>query len=443
MTKTGIKITFIQINPDGNVLVALIDLKRKTVMSGYLSALIKPYFKFTLVMLFACVCSFVKGQDRSATGNTGLPYSNYYTLANKLNNFKQAIATRKNVTVTFLGGSITYNPGWRQMVCKYLTDKFPNTDFHFIAAGIPSLGSLPHAFRLQRDVLDSGKTDLMFIEAAVNDRVNHTDSLTQVRALEGIIRHAKRSNPNMDLIMMAFADPYKTNDYNKDLIPVEMANHQMVAEHYNLPFINLGKEVHDKISNKEFSWEGDFKDIHPAPFGQQLYFENIKSLLNACFDSKAKKITEPPLPKPLDKANFEDGSYYNIRNARYKSGWLIDDNWKPTDGVGTREGFVNVPVLSSAIPGSTLSLPFNGTAAGIAIVSGPDAGTISYRVDNGTENTIDLYTEWSSMLHLPWYLLLGSDLKPGDHTLTITISQLKNKNSKGNACRIVNFLVNK
>jgi sialidase-1 len=411
-------------------------------MSGYFSGLIKPCFKFSFVMLFTCACLFAKGQDKSVN-NGGLPYSNYYTLANKLNNFKHVISTRKNVTVTFLGGSITYNPGWRQMVCNYLTDKFPATQFHFIAAGIPSLGSLPHAFRLQRDVLDSGKTDLMFIEAAVNDRVNHTDSITQVRALEGIIRHAKRSNPDMDLILMAFADPYKTSDYNKGLIPPEIANHQMVAEHYNLPFINLGKEVRDKINNKEFSWEGDFKDIHPAPFGQQLYFENIKNLLNACFDSKAKKIIRSPLPKPLDKANFGHGSYYNISNAHYNSGWAIDNNWKPTDGLGTRDGFVNVPVLSSSTPGSTLSLPFNGTAVGIAIVSGSDAGIISYRVDNGPESTVDLYTEWSSMLHLPWYLLLSSNLKPGDHTLTITISQLKNKNSKGNACRIVNFLVNK
>jgi sialidase-1 len=443
MTKTEIRNTVIQIHPYDNVVVVLTALKRGTAVSGYFLGLIKPCFKFIFAMLFACVCLFAKGQDKSAIINTGLPYSSYYTLGNQLNNFKHVIVTRKNVIVTFLGGSITYNPGWRQMVCKYLTDKFPNTDFHFIAAGIPSLGSLPHAFRLQRDVLDSGKTDLMFIEAAVNDRVNHTDSITQVRALEGIVRHAKRSNPGMDFIIMAFADPYKTSDYNKGLIPPEIANHQMVAEHYNLPFINLGKEVRDKINNKEFSWEGDFKDIHPAPFGQQLYFENIKSLLSACFDSKAKKIIKSPLPKPMDKANFEYGSYYNIRNASYSSGWAIDNNWKPTDGLGTRDGFVNVPVLSSVIPGSTLSLLFNGTAVGIAIVSGSDAGIISYRVDNGPENTVDLYTEWSSMLHLPWYMLLGSDLKTGNHTLTITISQQKNKNSKGNACRIVNFLVNK
>ncbi len=375
---------------------------------------------------------------------TPLPYNDYYTKGNNLQHFYSVVTKQKKATVTFLGGSITYNPGWRQMVYSYLQGRFPNTQFHFIAAGIPSLGSLPHAFRLKQDVLDSGKTDLMFVEAAVNDRVNGTDSITQVRDLEGIIRHARKNNPDMDIIMMAFADPFKTADYDKGITPVEIQNHQLVAEHYNLPFINLAKEVRDKMNNKEFSWDKDFKDLHPAPFGQELYFANIKSLLQDCFDHQTTTAIahHSSLPKPLDKANFENGSYYNIKNAVYNSAWAYTNNWKPNDGLGTREGFVNVPVLSSDTPGAELSLPFTGTAVGIAIVSGADAGIISYSVDNGPAKTVDLYTQWSNMLHLPWYVLLGSDLKSEKHVLKIRISEQKNQASKGNACRIVNFLVN-
>jgi len=374
-----------------------------------------------------------------------LSYSNYYTTGNKLSSFYNAAAKGGKVQVTFLGGSITYNPGWRQKVCRYLKERFPNTDFHFVAAGIPSLGSLPHAFRLQRDVLDSGKTDLLFVETAVNDRVNGTDSITQVRDLEGIIRHAKKNNPDMDIVMMAFADPDKTGDYNKGITPVEIKNHQLIAQHYSLPFINIAKEVRDKMKNKEFSWNDDFKDLHPAIFGQELYFETIKDLLNTCFENQSSQAinSKSSLPKPLNKASFENGSYYNIKNAKYTSGWEYTENWKPTDGLGTRDGFVNVPVLSSDKPGAELSLPFNGTAVGIAIVSGSDAGIINYAVDNGPVKSIDLYTQWSGMLHLPWYLLLGSDLKPGKHVLKISINEKKNPSSKGNACRIVNFLVNK
>jgi sialidase-1 len=374
-----------------------------------------------------------------------LPYSNYYEKAGGVKNFYRVVTTEKKATVTFLGGSITYNPGWRQKICRYLEERFPDVKFHFIAAGIPSLGSLPHAFRLQRDVLDSGKTDLLFVEAAVNDKANGTDSITQVRALEGIVRHAKKINPEIDIVMMAFADPEKTNDYNKGIVPTEIKNHQLISHYYGLPFINLGKEVRDKMNNNEFSWTDDFKDLHPAIFGQELYFATIKSLLNDCFDQQSGGIAnlKAPLPKPLDPANFQNGSYYNIKNAVYKNGWTLIDKWQPADGLSTRPGFVNVPVLSSAMPGAELTLPFKGTAVGMAIVSGPDAGVISYAIDNGAFKNIDLYTPWSSMLHLPWYVLHGGDLKPGMHLLTLRISDQKNKASKGNACRIVNFLVNK
>lgn len=372
-----------------------------------------------------------------------IPYDNYYNLRSGIGRFYHKIIEGRQVTVAFLGGSITFNPGWRQKICAYLQECFPETKFKFIAAGIPSLGSLPHAFRLQRDVLDSGQVDLMFVEAAVNDRVNKTDSLTQVRDLEGIIRHAKRNNPAMDIVMMEFADPDKTRDYDNGIIPAEITNHELIAAHYQLPSINLAKEVHDKLTALEFSWEDDFKDLHPAPFGQELYFASIKSFLQSCFQAPHPENGKiPGLPNRLDKYSFTSGCYYDIINAHHDRNWKIDQQWKPADNAGTRDGFVNVPVLEAEKPGATLTLPFKGDAIGIAVLSGPDAGILSYSIDGTATKHIDLYTEWSNWLHLPWYVLLDSGLREGDHNLKITIDNSKNKSSKGNACRIVYFFKN-
>ena len=371
-----------------------------------------------------------------------LPYAGYFTRRKGLGRSYVAIAKDKNATVAFLGGSLTYNPGWRDKVCDWLRARYPQTHFHFIAAGIPSLGSVPHAFRLQQDVLDSGRIDLLFIETAVNDRVNGTDSLSQVRALEGIVRHARKSNPAMDIVMMAFADPDKTGDYDAGKIPVEVANQELVAAHYGLPSINIAKEVHDKIRLGEFSWEKDFKDIHPAAFGQTLYFENIAALLDDCYGSNVTSQPIHPLPVPLDRASLENGQYCAVNNARHDTAWVLDKDWTPRDSASTRPGFVNVPVLTASLPGAELTLPFEGTAAGIAVVSGPDAGVIDYSVDDRPFRQLDLYTQWSGWLHLPWYLLLGSGLADGPHILHIRISGARNPHSKGHACRIVHFLVN-
>jgi sialidase-1 len=396
--------------------------------------------KKILVLLF--ISSTIVAAGQSATDLKPLPNSNYFTIRGGLNNFYKTLSTKKEATVAFVGGSITFNPGWREKVCDHLTKEFPATRFHFIAAGIPSLGSLPHSFRLQRDVLDSGKIDLLFLEAAVNDRVNNTDSLTQVRALEGIVRQTLKINPRTNIILMSFADPDKNNDYAQHLIPVEVNNHEKVAAHYDLPSINLAKEVSERLQHKEFSWEKDFVNLHPSPFGQQLYFETIRALLDTCFKQVRLSSKKNHLPSPLDKYNFDKGRYITVDKAGHDPGWTLDNDWVPSDSLRTRKGFVHRPMLISTHPGSALHFNFKGNAVGIAIVSGADAGIISYSIDGSPFVKYNLYTNWSSSLHLPWYILLGSGLKNGSHKLEIKIDTDKDPRSKGNACRIVYFLVN-
>lgn len=374
-----------------------------------------------------------------------LPYQNYFEVRNGLSPFYEKIKSGQPVTVAYLGGSITYNPGWRNKLSQFLQEHFPQTKFHFIFAGIPSLGSLPDAFRLKRNVLDSGKVDLLFVEAAVNDNANGTDSLTQVRSLEGIVRHAKKSNPDMDIVFFSFADPNKLEDYAKGKTPLAVHNHEMIAQHYQLPSVNLAKEVYDKIQAGEFSWEYDFKDLHPAPYGQELYFETMKSLLTNCFDKAdtiGKDLKTSKLPAPLDKYNFDNGSYLSVQNAQIKSGWKLIPDWTPKYQVETRDGFVHLPVLEATNPGAELTLSFTGTAIGMAIVSGPDAGIVEYSVDKKPFKQMDLYTQWSQYLYLPWYVLFSENLKNKKHLLRLRIAADKNSGSKGNACQVVYFLVN-
>ena len=193
-----------------------------------------------------------------------------------LNNCRIKFENEKKGRVAFLGGSITYNPGWRVMVSDYLKKRFPDTEFEFVSAGIPSLGSTPGAMRFSRDVLSKGKIDLLFQEAAVNDATNGIKPEQQVRGTEGIIYQALRSNPNMDIVILHFADKDKMADYNNGIVPEVIQQHEKVAEYYSVNSINLAKEVNDRILNGEFTWRDDFRDVHPSPFGQELYFRTIK-----------------------------------------------------------------------------------------------------------------------------------------------------------------------
>ena len=362
---------------------------------------------------------------------------------NLQNSFYQ-INQQKELTVAFLGGSITQNPGWKDKTAKYLQEAYPQTRFHFIYAGIASLGSVPHAFRLQRDVLSKGKVDLLFIEAAVNDLANKTPVINQQKAMEGIIRQALTINPYMNIVLMAFADEDKIRDYINGKTPAEVDVHDQLAAYYHLSFLNLAQEVHERIANKEFTWKDDFKDLHPSPFGQEIYFQSIKTLFkNAGRQYKAGALINTRLPAPKNKNPYDNGAYISVDKATGLKRFSVNANWQPLDKAGTRDGFVHVPVLESGKAGASFSFSFSGNAVGIAIVAGPDAGMIKYAVDGKPAKIVDLYTQWSGGLHLPWYLVLADGLKPGKHVLTVEIISRKNKASRGNACRIVHFLVNK
>jgi sialidase-1 len=123
--------------------------------------------------------------------------------------------------------------------------KFPETKFEFINAGIGSMGSVPHAFRLERDVLSKGPVDLLFVEAAVNDSSNipqHPDLM--LRGMEGVVRHAAQVNPLTDIIQLHFVMPPHMDDYHAGKVPASIAQHEKVAVAYGNPSLNLARRSH-------------------------------------------------------------------------------------------------------------------------------------------------------------------------------------------------------
>lgn len=373
-----------------------------------------------------------------------LPSRKYHAHRSALKNSFLKFSTEKKGRVVFLGGSITHNQGWRDSVCNYLTQKFPETKFDFINAGIPSMGSTPGAFRFKRDVLKNGQVDLLFEEAAVNDDTNGRTPTEIIRGMEGIVRHALTANPACDIVLMYFADPGKTEHYNTQEIPPEIALHDSVAKHYNIPAINLAKEVAERIDAGEFSWENDFKDLHPSPFGQNIYFQSIRVFLEEEWKTsfQAEKMSEKEIPAAIDEYSYSNGKLVEPNPRKSFKGWKLVNNWQPADDKETRPNYVNVPILEGSYPGKIIKFHFKGNAVGIAVAAGPDAGIIEYSVDNHPWKKQDLYTQWSNFLHLPWYYTLESGLQNRNHTLQIRVSENKNPKSQGNVCRIRYFFFN-
>ena len=352
-------------------------------------------------------------------------------------NFVYKAAVEKKATVAFLGGSITEMKGWRDMMKESLTKQYPDTRFTFIEAGIASLGSTPHAFRFAQDVLSHGTPDLLFIEAAVNDHTNGFGPAAQVRGMEGIVRHALKANPCVDMMMLHFIyDPF-IPEHDAGRIPDVILNHERVANRYGITSIDLSSEIADRMRAGEFTWE-EFGGTHPAPLGHGYYAAAINDVLAATgVPSKDYKVKPHIMPEgPIEEFNYENGHFQDIHTAVKLKGFSIDPVWEPSVKAGLRGGFHGVPMLTTD-KGGSFELSFEGRAIGLCMVAGPDAAELLYRVDKGEWKTLDPYTEWSEGLYIPWVFMLEDELAPGPHTLQLRVAK-----GGRSGCHIRNFAVN-
>lgn len=362
----------------------------------------------------------------------------HINLRSNLNNSFYRFQKEKKGCVAFLGGSITEMTGWRNMIKTSLQQRFPDTEFKFIEVGIGSTGSTPHAFRFENDVLKQGIPDLLFVEAAVNDHTNRFGPTEQVRGMEGIVRHARKSNPNIDIIMLHFIYAPFIKPMQMGILPDVVMNHERVANYYNIPSINLIQEIVERMDRNEFTWK-DFGGTHPVWDGHKYY----AAAINHLFDINLRPISELKIaqhfiPKePLDKFCYADGHFIDIKDANLIKGFHYISQWNPSNNIEKRKGFVNVPVLETKESGATLSLDFSGKAIGIFCISGPNAGVLEYSVDNAPYKEVDTYTIWSKDVYLPWVYMLETELSDGNHKLFLRI-----KDTQRNECQIRNFVVN-
>lgn len=369
----------------------------------------------------------------------------YFALRRGLTNAGATFTQTKKGRVAFLGGSITEMQGWRELTCAELERRFPETEFDFVHAGISSTDSTLGAFRLTTDVFGRGPVDLLFMDHSVNDHHNNRSSDVRIRAVEGIIRHAHSLNPNIDIIQQYFVEPYNMEFIERGEVAPEIADHNRVTDYLNIPAIDLAREVTERIRKGDFTWE-QFKDLHPSPFGHEIYAGRIAKLFDAAWKdvnlSTAEIGADGLNPVPLDPLNYSRGRYIALETAKLESGWNIVPAWQRSDQAGTRKQFVGVPTLEAVAAGATLTLEFEGTAVGLLVTAGPDVGILEFAIDGKAYPPLDQFTQWSDRLHIPWAYTLADDLAEGKHTLTLTTSEEKNEKSLGNAARIVKFYAN-
>lgn len=385
--------------------------------------------------------SLASAQDQAAALADG-----NIDLRGAFQNARLRFEKEKKGHVAFLGGSITEMDGYRPLVMKLLQRRFPQTQFTFTDAGISSTCSTTGAFRLQDDVLSQGPVDLLFVEFAVNDDQDaHHPRRECIRGMEGIVRHTRLHNPYSDIVITYFVNPDMLATWQAGQTPLSVAAHREVAAYYQVPTINLAKEVADRITAGRLTWE-QFGGTHPKPLGNALCAAMIDRLLSQAW-AEPLPAEAKPLAHPLPADPFDAGSYWRGRLIAPDRAEVIRDvtvavpDWSKIKG-SCRARFVRDRLLCASRPGAEMALDFAGTAIGAYVLAGPDAGIVEASIDGGPYRPFNLLHAYSMGLHYPRTVIFDADLKPGEHKLRLRVSADKDERSTDHAMRVLHFVAN-
>lgn len=280
---------------------------------------------------------------------------------------------------------------------------------------------------------------MLFVEYAVNDKGNRDNS---IKAMEGIVRQAKRLNPEIDVCFLYMANKSSVELFTKNGIgQVNIAHHEEVAEHYRIPSVHIACEIYRLIASGSLQWEQFSTDeVHPNDYGYSLYARFLEDFLEGELLPVDERPTHTPeLPAPLDPLCYETARLVAPQTVSHASSWQSVPDW-------TTERTCNwtppADVFMADTPGAGFRMQFTGTTAGLSMLAGMDTGDIEVSIDGGEWQYVSLFDLNCPKFHRPKIVLLAHNLHSGPHTVDVRISAEKHEDSTGHAVRLLHLLFN-
>ena len=263
--------------------------------------------------------------------------------------FFEKLKAGEDVTVAYIGGSITEGTGARgdysftQQCTNYLTKHYPDAKVEQVNAGIGGTRSDFGNIRVEREVL-SKNPDLVFIEYAVNDAWPGDDYIRE--ALDSLIRTVlgSESSPAVVLIISFKGDM----EYD----PNNAVHFKEIGKHYGIPVIDVHNPVLRAINDGKFTFDEYVPDgIHPSAYGYSIMANLIANIyptvekLLAEADADELKVRNVSDIEPLFGAAYENLIFLDHTNFTPDSlgGWT--DSYQ--DAFHSLDGWQHKPALGN------------------------------------------------------------------------------------------------
>ena len=274
-----------------------------------------------------------------------------------------------DITIAFLGGSITQQQQWITPLRKYFNDKYQGRTVNYVVAGVGGTGSNLQQYRVYNDII-SKNPDLVFVDSTINDSQTNNSELTY----ENVMRKLLSANHQPAVISVAFGS--KTLTTTEENWKAKFESYSAINAYYGVPYINVQKYAEDKIEDGTVSgWDAITADgTHPNAAGGNLYAECITTLLDGDYDAYVKKAVLPAAAMYTGLAQYE-----NARELAWQDG-LYQGTWQK----GSTGSFAGGTAETST-DGDSVTVTFYGKAIALYTNCGVNGMNIDYDMDGGAK----------------------------------------------------------
>lgn len=244
----------------------------------------------------------------------------------RLNEKLDKLANGGEITLGFIGGSITYgytvqpNECFASRVTDLLKERYPSGTVNYFNKGISGTPSILGNLRLKRDILDNN-ADIIFVEYAVNDGME-TD---YKESYESLVRTAleQENEPAVVLIFNRTKEGHSAQEYMKN-----------IGNFYSLPMISTADALTEALDNGSIAWEDYYNDAaHPNAAGHELFCKLIAHAFDESLKTQSDEYTLPA---------------ESIFGAPYENAVLIESDYDGSNSNFTMDSLGSFTNASSA-----------------------------------------------------------------------------------------------
>lgn len=371
-----------------------------------------------------------------------------------LHNTYNILNQKKKLTIGYLGGSITLGSSCMHILrngeriegekgtmadsyvnrtSAWVGQKFPQAEITTVNAGVSDTHSQLGLYRLEQTLMNADGhdiPDLVFIEFTSNDWVYGEHSVGIVKSeLESLVINIRKINPFADIVIVA------TNTMGCHEMPKKQA-HKDIADHYGLPFIDVGIALQklkntdpesastERADNKTLKYSVD--NLHPSALGYKVYFDEIVKVLEPLLYAENSNLInrEKNHPKPLSAELFTPKKVV-VNDFKIEGDYEIIGNPMCVDMYGLNfDEKYDHPITENYIilkNGGTITTEFNGSILGILVKMQRYNLELEFSIDGGEWQKFEINDEKMSFQRYPhteaYFLKAG--LSNTKHTITL------------------------